>query len=81
MSCMFMRVEIEYCDGCGSLGMAVEVRDRLRDACGETLDSIDVTPIDDGIFRVRANGQQVFSTDREEYDPDRVVKTVCAVAT
>lgn len=73
-----MDVEIVYCDACGGLGMAVEVRGRVREACGEAVDAVDVTPVDDGTFRVRAGGEEVFSTDSEPYDPDRIARSVCA---
>lgn len=72
-----MQVEIEYCADCGGVGMAVEVRDRLREACGGAIDAIDLTPVADGSFRVRAGGQQVFSTDDETYDPNRAARAAC----
>ena len=72
-----MIVEIEYCDACGGLGMAVEVRDRIRASCGDAVDDVEVTPVTDGAFRVHADDEELFTTDRAAYDPGRIVTAVC----
>jgi predicted Rdx family selenoprotein len=75
-----MHVEIRYCERCGGLGMAVEVRDRIREACGEAFSDIEMTPVDDGSFSVHTGGEEVFTTDRAEYEPERVTRAVCDAA-
>jgi predicted Rdx family selenoprotein len=75
-----MHVEIRYCERCGGLGMAVEVRDWIREACGEAFDVVEMTPVDGGGFSIRTGGEEVFSTDRAEYEPERVTRAVCDAA-
>ncbi|MXR50678.1 hypothetical protein GRX03_03520 [Halovenus sp. WSH3] len=75
-----MRVEIDYCEACGGLGMAIEVRDAVIQDCGEVVEDVDLTPVDDGSFRVFVDGAEVFTTDAEEYDLASVTQTVCQAA-
>ena len=75
-----MHVEIDYCEACGGLGMAIEVRDALESDCGAALDGVELTPVDDGSFRVLVDGQEVFTTDTAEYDLARVTQSVCQAA-
>lgn len=72
-----MHVEIDYCEACGGLGMAIEVRDALESDCGKTLDAVDLAPVEDGSFRVLVDDEEVFTTDTAEYDPATVVQEVC----
>ncbi|WP_436902937.1 Rdx family protein [Halovenus halobia] len=67
-----MNVEIDCCEGCGGLGMAVEVRDALESDCGEVLDGVELTPVDDGSVRVFVDRHEVFTTDAAESNPTRV---------
>jgi selT/selW/selH-like putative selenoprotein len=72
-----MHVAIDYCEACGGLGMAIEVRDALESDCPKALDRVELRPVDDGSFRVFVDGREVFTTDTAEYDPARVTQSVC----
>ncbi len=72
-----MHVEIDYCKACGGLGMAIEVRDALESDCGAALDDVELTPVEDGSFRVSVDDREVFTTENAKYDPARVAQKVC----
>lgn len=72
------QVEIEYCEPCGTLGMAVEVRERLRESCGGAFDGVEFVAGDHGTFRVRVDGAVAYDTERTAYDPETVTEQVCA---
>jgi len=74
-------VEITYCEPCGTLGMAVEVRERLRETCEEAYGSVEFVAGDDGVFRVRVDGTVAYDTERSAYDPGTAAERVCAELT
>jgi selenoprotein W-related protein len=70
------QVEIEYCVPCGMLDRAQDLQHALLDEYGERLDSVALVTGDSGVFKVRADGEQVFDKDEDEYDVDAIVESV-----
>ena len=71
-------VEITYCEPCGTLGMAVEVRERLRETCEGSYDEVEFVAGDDGVFRIRVDGAVAYDTEQTAYDPATAAEWVCA---
>jgi len=69
-------VEIEYCVPCGMLDRAQDVQHAILSEYGERLDSVTLVTGDSGVFKVRANGEQVFDKDEDEFDVDAIVESV-----
>jgi len=69
-------VEIEYCVPCGMLDRAQDVQHALLTEYGERLDAVALVTGDSGVFRVRADGEQVFDKESDEYDVDAIVASV-----
>jgi selenoprotein W-related protein len=69
-------VEIEYCVPCGMLDRAQDVQHAILSEYGERLDSVALVTGDSGVFKVRANGEQVFDKDEDEFDVDAIVESV-----
>ena len=69
-------VEIEYCVPCGMLDRAQDVQHALLSEYGERLDSVALVTGDSGVFKVRADGEQVFDKDDDDYDVDAIVESV-----
>ena len=69
-------VEIEYCVPCGMLDRAQDVQHAILSEYGERLDSVALVTGDSGVFEVRANGEQVFDKDENEFDVDAIVDSV-----
>ncbi|UPV76571.1 Rdx family protein (plasmid) [Halorussus limi] len=69
-------VEIEYCVPCGMLDRAQDVQHALLSEYGERLDSVALVTGDSGVFEVRADGEQVFDKDEDEFDVDAIVESV-----
>ena len=69
-------VEIEYCVPCGMLDRAQDVQHALLDEYGERLDAVALVTGDSGVFKVRADGEQVFDKDEDEFDVDAIVESV-----
>jgi len=69
-------VEIEYCVPCGMLDRAQDVQHAILSEYGERLDSVALVTGDSGVFEVRANGEQVFDKDEDEFDVDAIVESV-----
>ncbi|WP_135829374.1 SelT/SelW/SelH family protein [Halorussus halobius] len=70
------QVEIEYCVPCGMLDRAQDLQHALLDEYGERLDAVALVTGDGGVFEVRADGEQVFDKDADEYDVDAIVESV-----
>jgi len=70
------QVEIEYCVPCGMLDRAQDLQHALLDEYGERLDSVALVTGDSGVFEVRADGEQVFDKEEDEYDVDAIVESV-----
>jgi len=69
-------VEIEYCVPCGMLDRAQDVQHALLSEYGERLDSVALVTGESGVFKVRADGEQVFDKEGDEYDVDAIVESV-----
>ncbi|WP_132058645.1 SelT/SelW/SelH family protein [Halorussus amylolyticus] len=69
-------IEIEYCVPCGMLDRAQDVQHALLSEYGEQLDSVALVTGDSGVFEVRADGEQVFDKDEDEFDVDAIVASV-----
>lgn len=69
-------VEIEYCVPCGLYDRAEDVQSALLDEYGERLDSVALVTGDSGVFKVRADGEQVFDKEDDEFDVDAIVDSV-----
>ncbi|WP_115864907.1 SelT/SelW/SelH family protein [Halorussus litoreus] len=69
-------VEIEYCVPCGMLDRAQDLQHALLSEYGERLDSVALVTGDSGVFRVRADGEQVFDKETDEYDVDSIAESV-----
>ena len=69
-------VEIEYCVPCGMLDRAQDVQHAILSEYGERLDSVALVTGDSGVFKVRANDEQVFDKDEDEFDVDAIVESV-----
>ena len=69
-------IEIEYCVPCGMLDRAQDVQHALLSEYGERLDSVALVTGDSGVFKVRADGEQVFDKDDDDYDVDTIVESV-----
>lgn len=69
-------VEIEYCVPCGMLERAQDVQHALLEEYGERLDSVALVTGDSGVFEVRADDEQVFDKDEDEFDVDAIVESV-----
>jgi len=69
-------VEIEYCVPCGMLDRAQDVQHKLLEEYGERLDSVAIVTGDSGVFEVRADGEEVFDKEEDEFDVDAIVESV-----
>ncbi|WP_276302406.1 SelT/SelW/SelH family protein [Halorussus lipolyticus] len=69
-------VEIEYCVPCGMLDRAQDLQHALLSEYGERLDSVALVTGDSGVFKVRADGEQVFDKESDDYDVDAIVESV-----
>ena len=69
-------VEIEYCVPCGMLDRAQDVQHAILSEYGERLDSVALVTGDSGVFEVRADGEQVFDKEEDEFDVDAIVESV-----
>jgi len=69
-------IEIEYCVPCGMLDRAQDVQHALLSEYGERLDSVALVTGESGVFKVRADGEQVFDKEGDEYDVDAIVESV-----
>ncbi|WP_135825348.1 SelT/SelW/SelH family protein [Halorussus ruber] len=69
-------VEIEYCVPCGMLDRAQDLQHALLSEYGERLDSVALVTGDSGVFEVRADGEQLFDKEDDEYDADSIVESV-----
>jgi selenoprotein W-related protein len=69
-------IEIEYCVPCGMLDRAQDVQHALLSEYGERLDSVALVTGESGVFKVRADGEQVFDKDDDDYDVDTIVESV-----
>jgi selenoprotein W-related protein len=69
-------VEIEYCVPCGMLDRAQDLQHALLEEYGERLDSVALVTGDSGVFEVRADGEEIFDKEDDEYDVDAIVKSV-----
>lgn len=70
------QVEIEYCVPCGMLDRAQDVQHALLEEYGERLDSVALVTGDSGVFEVRADGEQIFDKEEDEFDVDAIVASV-----
>lgn len=69
-------VEIEYCVPCGFRDRAIDVERAILTALENHLDSLTLTMGDHGVFVVRVDGEVVFDTDDDAFDPDEIVRAV-----
>jgi selenoprotein W-related protein len=67
-----MDVEIEYCVPCGLLDKAIEVERMLLAEFGSKLDSVRLRTGSGGVFKVRADAEEIFDSKRDGWDPARI---------
>jgi selenoprotein W-related protein len=58
------------------LDRAQDVQHAILSEYGERLDSVALVTGDSDVFKVRANGEQVFDKDEDEFDVDAIVESV-----
>jgi selenoprotein W-related protein len=71
-------VEIEYCVPCGFLNRATDTAEVLLSTFGADLDRVALVTGDDGVFRVRVDGETVFDKETNDYDVDEITRSVRA---
>ena len=71
-------IEIEYCVPCGHLDRASELQHAILSQFGQDLESVTLVTGDNGVFRVRADGDTIFDKAEEGYgyDTDEIVRRV-----
>jgi len=70
------RVEIEYCVPCGMLDRAQDVQAAILRQFGEGVDEVALVTGADGVFEVRADGEELFDKADDEFDVDEIVRRV-----
>ncbi|MFC3957868.1 SelT/SelW/SelH family protein [Halovivax cerinus] len=69
-------VDITYCVPCGHLDRAQDLQHQILSTYGQELDAVSLVTGDSGVFTVHADGDLLFDTAEDEYDPDAIVAQV-----
>lgn len=69
-------IEIEYCVPCGFRKHALDIQENLLDELEEDVDRVALKPAHGGVVIVRVDGEQVFHSGEDEYDPDELIDTI-----
>ena len=69
-------VEIEYCVPCGHLDRAIDTQRALLETFGRRLDGVRLKTGENGVFKVRVDGELVYDKAEEGYDLDAIVDAV-----
>lgn len=69
-------IEIEYCVPCGFRKHALEIQKNLLDRVEEAVDRIALKPGHGGVVIIRVDGEQVFHSGEDEYEPDELIDMV-----
>lgn len=67
-----MEVEIEYCVPCGHLERAIDVQRTLLQVFGRRLDAVRLKTGDGGVFKIRADGEQLLDARTDGFDLDEI---------
>ncbi|WP_201774325.1 SelT/SelW/SelH family protein [Demequina flava] len=70
-----MKIDIEYCVPCGYLDRAIDAQRTLLATFGGQLDAVSLTTGDKGVFRVTADGEQIYSKP-DDFDITQLVESV-----
>ena len=65
-------VEIEYCVPCNYLPRAIDAQKAILERFGQRIDGVKLKTGASGVFRIRVDGEQVYSKP-EEFDLDAVI--------
>lgn len=68
-------VEIQYCVPCGHLERAVDVQKAILTHFGQKIDGVKLKTGDSGIFKIRVNGEEIYSKP-DPFDIDAVIGTI-----
>jgi selenoprotein W-related protein len=72
-----MNVEIEYCVPCGFQQHALDVQEAILNGLEQELDELSLVMGDHGVFRVTANGEQVYDKNEDgDLDTDDIVRAL-----
>jgi selenoprotein W-related protein len=72
-----MNVEIEYCVPCGFRQHALDVQEAILNGLEQELDELSLVMGDHGVFRVTANGEQVYDKNEDgDLDTDDIVRAL-----
>ncbi|MFB6299746.1 MAG: SelT/SelW/SelH family protein [Halobacteriales archaeon] len=69
-------VEIEYCVPCGHLNRAQDLQKEILSEFGLEIDSVSLKTGDNGVFKVRADGDLIFDKSEEDFDKDDIVERI-----
>ena len=65
-----VEVEIEYCTLCRWMLRAAWLSQELLSTFDEDIKSVKLIPVQGGIFKVRANGEEIWCRKQENGSPD-----------
>lgn len=65
-------VEIQYCVPCGHLPRAIDVQRSILERFGRKLDGVKLKTGEGGIFKVRIDGDEIYSSP-EEFSLEAVI--------
>lgn len=68
-------VEIQYCVPCGHLPRAMDIQKTILERFGQKLDGVKLQTGDSGIFKIRVNGNEIYSKPAE-FDLDAILETI-----
>lgn len=71
-----MHIEIEYCVVCGLLDLAVDTQRALLETHGRDLDAVALKTGHGGVFKIRADGEEIFDSHDDGYDLDEIHRQV-----
>ena len=80
-ACLFAAmttVELEYCVPCDFRRRALDVETAVLGALEDEIDEFRLVMGDDGVFRVRVDGETVYDKQEEAFDVDGIVRAVRA---
>ncbi len=69
-------IDIEYCVPCGMRDQAVNIQEAILAAVEEDVDQVSLTPGHGGVVIVSVDGDHVFHSGEDDYDPDTVIERI-----
>lgn len=68
-------VEIQYCVPCGHLPRAQDVQKSILERFGQKLDGVKLKTGDGGVFKVRVDGEEIYSKP-DDFDIEAVMSKI-----